>query len=223
MNSNDSSQTKPAQSQAQRSDTSTDVASEVSARSKEAQAHSNPSAGSAIEKPASRSVIPSVKVDQQSESLFTHSLEAMRAGEYEKAEILLLELTEHRPDLSSPWVNLGNVYIELKRSEQARAAFQRALDVNAENCAAYNQLGVLARESGDFLAAEANYLACIQRVPEFREAYLNLGILYELYLGKLGEALQAYRNYQALLDEPDKKVSGWLMDLERRISAGGAS
>lgn len=168
-------------------------------------------------------VPPDVKIDRQSEALFGHSLDALRAGEYEKAEILLLELTEHRPDLSGPWVNLGSVYSHLGNNDAAEAAYQHALEVNPDNCAAYNQLGVLSREAGDFLAAEANYLACIQRVPDFREAYLNLGILYELYLGKLGEAMQAYRNYQALLDKPDKKVKGWLMDLERRISAGGAS
>ena len=76
----------------------------------------------------------------------------------------------------------------------------------------------MSRQSGDFLSAEANYLACVERVPDFREAYLNLGILYELYLGKLPEALAAYRTYQSLLEAPDRRVEGWVMDLERRLT-----
>jgi hypothetical protein len=59
----------------------------------------------------------------------------------------------------------------------------------------------------------------VERVPDFREAYLNLGILYELYLGKLPEALAAYRTYQSLLEAPDHRVDGWVMDLERRLTS----
>ena len=48
-------------------------------------------------------------------------------------------------------------------------------------------------------------------------AWTNLGILYELYLGKLPEALEYYRTYQSMLSEPDRRVQGWVMDLERRL------
>ena len=77
---------------------------------------------------------------------------------------------------------------------------------------------MLSRRAGDFLTAEANYLACTQRVPNFREAYLNLGILYELYLGRLDDALKAYQTYQTLSENPDMRVAGWVSDLERRIA-----
>ncbi|MGD8818404.1 MAG: tetratricopeptide repeat protein, partial [Acidobacteriota bacterium] len=65
--------------------------------------------------------------------------------------------------------------------------------------------------------AESLYQTCIELQPDFKDAYLNLGILYELYLGKLPEALQYYRAYQSMLDEPDRRVQGWVMDLERRL------
>ena len=51
-----------------------------------------------------------------------------------------------------------------------------------------------------------------------REAYLNLGILYELYLGRLDDALQAYQKYQALSESADQRVAGWVSDLERRLA-----
>ena len=41
------------------------------------------------------------------------------------------------------------------------------------------------------------------------------------YMGKLSEALAAYNDYQLMLPEPDQRVGGWVMDLERRVAAFG--
>lgn len=160
-----------------------------------------------------------VEVDKKSQSLFDEAVAALAAERYRDAEILLSELTARDPRLSGPWTNLGSAYLAQGKTEEAKGAFRKAIDVNPNSCAAYNELGIMARHAGDFLTAEANYLACVERVPEFREAYLNLGILYELYLGRLPEALDAYRTYQSLLESPDRRVSGWVMDLERRLVA----
>jgi tetratricopeptide (TPR) repeat protein len=86
-------------------------------------------------------------------------------------------------------------------------------------CSARNELGVLLRRRGEFAAAEAHYLACLEHQPDFQPAHLNLGILYELYLGRLEEALAAYRRYQALAAQPDRKVGVWVVDLERRLGS----
>jgi Tfp pilus assembly protein PilF len=160
-----------------------------------------------------------VEVDRKSEAMFQSALGAIRAQRYAEAESLLTELTTRQPALSGPWVNLGSVYEALGDNESAEKAYKRAIDANPGNCAAYVDLGVLARRSGDFLTAESNYLACIQHDPNFREAYLNLGILYELYLGRLDDALKSYQQYQALSQDPDLRVAGWVSDLERRIAA----
>ena len=157
-------------------------------------------------------------IDKKSMQLFEDALAAIEAHRYQDAEVLLTELTAREPALSGPWVNLGVVQSELGDDEAAEAAFKHAVELNPNNCAAYNELGVLRRRAGDFPAAEANYLACVARVPDFREAHLNLGILYELYLGRLPEALDAYRAYLALLDGEDRRVAGWVSDLERRLA-----
>jgi len=160
-----------------------------------------------------------VDVNRRSANLFEDAVLAMQNQRFADAEVLLLELTAREPELSGPWANLGTVYLALDDPPAARVAFQRAVEINPDNCAAYNEMGVMSRQSGDFVTAEANYLACVARVPDFREAYLNLGILYELYLGKLPEALAAYRTYQSLLEAPDRRVEGWVMDLERRLTS----
>jgi tetratricopeptide (TPR) repeat protein len=161
--------------------------------------------------------VPPPDVKRGNLSAFEQAVVAMQAQRFQDAEILLLEITADQPELAGPWINLGQVYVELGQQEEARMAFQQAIRANPRNCYAYNELGVLSRRYGDFVSAEEHYRTCIELVPEFKYAYLNLGILYELYLGKLPEALEYYRTYQSLLDEPDRRVQGWVMDLERRL------
>jgi tetratricopeptide (TPR) repeat protein len=100
--------------------------------------------------------------------------------------------------------------------EAARAAFERAIATNPGNCSAHSEYGVMLRKLGEFNAALTQYQACLAASPDHAETYYNLGILYELYLGRLDDALDAYREYQKLRPEPDKKVQGWIADLERR-------
>ena len=157
------------------------------------------------------------KVDRSNELAFDQAVAALRAGRLQEAEVLLLQITADQPELAGPWVNLGQVYVLLKQFEDARMAFASAVEANPRSCAAHNQLGVLSRQFGDFRGAEEHYRACLENVPRYKDAYLNLGILYELYLGKLPQALEAYRRYQLLAAEPDRRVKGWVMDLERRL------
>jgi tetratricopeptide (TPR) repeat protein len=170
--------------------------------------------------PETMAVVPDVlvpKVHRGNAAAFEQAVAALRAGRLNEAEVLLQEITSDQPELAGPWVNLGQVYAMLEKFEEARLAFGYAIAANPRTCAAHNQLGVLSRQFGDFQAAEEHYRQCLAQVPNFKDAYLNLGILYELYLGRLPEALEAYRRYQLLATEPNRKVQGWVMDLERRL------
>lgn len=160
---------------------------------------------------------PAPPVRDGNDTLFARATALLRDGQLEGAEALLLEITGSQPELAGPWINLARVYVAMKRPDDARTALGNALQANPLNCAAHNQMGVLSRRSGDFAAAESHYLACLNTQPRYRDAYLNLGILYELYLGRLPEALDAYQRYQSLIDEPDRRVKGWVMDLQRRL------
>ena len=165
--------------------------------------------------PLSNADLP--KVSDANRAAFAQAIEAMNAQQWQTAETLLLKITQRQPQLSGPWVNLAQVRMAQEQPEEARLALRRAIEVNPGNCAAHNRLGVLSRQMGDFDSAESHYKACLSAQPDFEDAYLNLGILYELYLGRLPEALAAYRQYQDLTDAPDRKVQGWVMDLERRL------
>ncbi len=152
-------------------------------------------------------------------SLFDRADAELKSGDLDAAKVTLLRLTEEQPELVSPWINLGIVSRNLGDSDTATEAFGRVLVIQPGSCDALNQLGIMAREAGDFVQAEAHYLACLEAMPEFSEVHLNLGILYELYMGKYASALSAYHSYLAGLNEPDQKVGNWIRDLERRQSS----
>ncbi|HEX7035145.1 MAG TPA: tetratricopeptide repeat protein [Pseudomonadales bacterium] len=166
---------------------------------------------------------PAPEVRGDNAELFERAVARLVEGRLAEAEALLLEVTEDQPELAGPWVNLAQVYQAQGREDEAIAALEQAVLANPGNCAAHTELGVLLRRRGEFDGAEAHYLACLERHPDYPAAQLNLGILYDLYLGRWDRALEAYRRYQSLVDEPDKRVHAWVVDLERRLGAEEAT
>lgn len=164
-----------------------------------------------------------VNVPGAAQSLFNSAVTAMQNNDWQKAEVLLQELTTTYPDLSGPFLNLGITYRHLDNYTAAETAFRNAIAANALNLDAYNQLGLLLREQGRFDEAEQEYLAAIKVWPKHADSHKNIGILYDLYLGQYDKALNHFEIYQYLQTEPDRQVAGWIIDLKRRIGAGGQS
>ena len=164
-------------------------------------------------------VVEIPRLHANTQAAFNSALAHMRVGAYAEAWPLLEHLTETQPELAGPWVNLGIIHAHNENTAQAREALAVALAANPHNCDALSQLGVLARREGRFADAERHYLACLDAQPGHAATYRNLGILFELYQGRLTDALVMYARYQALLAEPDIQVAGWMADLERRVAA----
>ncbi len=164
-------------------------------------------------------VTPVPRLKSGNQALFDRAVELMAAGKLDAAEVLLSELTESQPELAGPWINLGLIRVSQDDPAGAEAAYNEAVSANPNNCDARNQLGILLRRQGKFFAAEQQYLNCLKVDPTRADAQLNLGILYELYMGRLSDALVAYGEYQMLVAEPDQQVAGWVADLERRVAA----
>ncbi len=70
--------------------------------------------------------------------------------------------------------NIGLIYKELHKNEQAKYYFQKALELNPNFFIAYNNLGTIYEEEGDLIQAEYNYQKTIQLAPHLPEARLNL-------------------------------------------------
>ncbi|WP_289029989.1 tetratricopeptide repeat protein [uncultured Paraglaciecola sp.] len=160
---------------------------------------------------------------------FTQAIAYKAEGELEQAESLFKHLSETQPQLSGVWLQLGSIAL-LKGSQLKKAAKNTSLDksetyltnaitANELNFKAHNLLGQVYRNQGQFTQALHHYDKAIEIWPAFPEAYVNRGILYDLYLGDKSLALDDYTLYQALLDEPSRQVKGWIADLKRQIKA----
>lgn len=158
-------------------------------------------------------------VDPKAQADFDAALTALQGGDDARAEQLLLALSANYPELSGPQANLGILYYRSGKTDQAEAAFQRAVEINPKNSISLNYLGVISREQGKFKEAQGFYQRALQADPNYANAHRNYGILLELYLGKLPEALEHYKRYQELTKGEDKEVEKWVVDLSRRVKA----
>lgn len=151
------------------------------------------------------------------QKLFDRALKFHRDGNWPEAELAWQELILAAPGLSGPVLNLGLVYEATDRPELAENTYRKAIDVNGLNVNAYNQLAILKRKQGQFSEAETLYNRALRVWPDDPTSHRNIAILYDLYMGKLEQALAHYERYRDLIDEPEPALKGWIRDLQRRL------
>ncbi len=156
------------------------------------------------------------EMSSQIRTQFDQVWQHMAAGELQVAKHRLAELQRSHPHFSGVYTNLAIIAYRENNTAEASALVKQALDRNPNNEDALVLRGILLREKGDVLGAEAHYMSALKRLPESTSLRLNLGMLQELYLGKLGDALAHYERYHARVPE-DQQVAGWIIDVKRRL------
>lgn len=157
-------------------------------------------------------------VPAQARTMYEQATATMAAGDLLDAELRFKEFLLQYPDYPGAYINLAIIHANNANDEAARAAIDSALAIQPENPAALNQLGMLLRKNGKFLEAEAAYMKAVTVSPDYALAHYNLGVLNELYLQRLEEALRHFEAYQSIVGE-DKQVEKWIGDLTRRVAA----
>ena len=158
-----------------------------------------------------------VEVSAEVQAQFNNAVQAMAKEDYPTALKLLRAIQAQHPHLSGPWLNEGIILTKQGQCENAIKVLGKAIAANAENKYAYNQMGICMREMGQFHQAREVYLKAIALDSSYAAALFNLAILEELYLQDLPAALAHFQAYQALQENPDKQVSGWIKDIQRRL------
>jgi Flp pilus assembly protein TadD len=158
-----------------------------------------------------------IDIPEQAAVDFKLAIEHMNNKRLDLAELAFIKMNNDYPLLAGPYANLGVIYSQNKQWDKAIKMLSKALTKNSKNIKIANQLGYVYRQKGDFKNAEQQYLNAIKLDPNDGAGYLNLGILYDIYMGKLVEASGFYQQYQAIQNQPDRRVAGWIVDINRRV------
>jgi Tfp pilus assembly protein PilF len=158
------------------------------------------------------------KVSSEAMDRFNAATAAIENQQWQQAEQDLHWLVTNHPELSGPYLDLALIYKQTDQPEKADEFFSMAIVVNSTNLDAYNQYAIFLREQGNFQQAEATYLAALSIWADYPDTHKNIGVLYDLYMGKKEAALQHYLIYQGLTDGSDKQVAAWIVDLERQLN-----
>ncbi len=91
-----------------------------------------------------------------------------------------LEAATLNPADASAHYNLGLIHLERKELDEARARFQRAIEIDAEEVDAHYQLGRISRMQNQFADAIQHFGQVVERAPEHsqHEIWREIGATY---------------------------------------------
>ena len=96
-------------------------------------------------------------------------------------------------DADDYWIaiDLGNVYLELYRKEDALAEFERAVRINPREFLAYAYTAGIKDEFGDYEGAERDYIVMASLNPEYYFAFEGIG-MHKMRKGEWAQARDAF-------------------------------
>lgn len=116
-----------------------------------------------------------------------------RQNVYWSDPLIFYETTlKYAPDSTKMYTNLGGIYQDMGRHEDAVKALQKAIALEPGNFLAYGNLGGVYKSMGRMEEALACYKTAIQIYPNYASSHFNIGNLYK-ELGRREEAAAAYR------------------------------
>ncbi len=125
-------------------------------------------------------------------------------------------MLEQGAEFAGIYTNLALAQLQLQDYAAGLAAAEKSRQLDEHYCPAWKTLALLQRHNGNFAAAEQSYLKAAACAPADADIPFNLGILYDLYLQDLDNALQQYQRAQQLIGTEDGTLAMWITDLQRR-------
>lgn len=139
-------------------------------------------------------------------------------NELDKAEEILIEVSEKQPELAGPWANLGLIAMRKGADEQARELLQKSLQQNPQMAQAHHLLGLIDYQQGNILQAKSHYENAIKHKPDYALAHHNLALIYDIYLHEVASAYKHYKRYLELVNYNDKETADWLEQLSYSLN-----
>lgn len=153
------------------------------------------------------------------EQRYQQGLALMQQNAWADATAHWQTMLEQGAEFAGIYTNLALAQLQQQDYAAGLAAAEKSRQLDEHYCPAWKTLALLQRHNGDFSAAERSYLTAADCAPEDADIPFNLGILYDLYLQDLDNALQQYQRAQQLAGEGDSTLAMWITDLQRRQSS----
>lgn len=147
------------------------------------------------------------------EQACAEAFDAINLGQEREAISTLTCLLSQHPDLWNAWFLLGWAHRRLAQYAEGKKAFLKALQLNARNADALNELAICLMELGELEECRQRLNSALQLDPENTKILSNLGILAL----RLGEEVEAKRIFEAILAlHPDDPIALRYMGFDSR-------
>ena len=141
------------------------------------------------------------------------------ANNFEAAIAPLQKFIAEKPDLAFAHFQLGYAYTALKRGDEARAEYERAIALDAKMPEAYLNLGILLLDKQEYAAAVAPLSKAVELLPAQSRPRSLLAIAQD----RSGDKEGAGRSFESVLhlDPNDFAANQYLGDLDLRSGKPG--
>jgi len=109
---------------------------------------------------------------------------------------------------------LGDAYDQLGQKDKALQAWEEARDVDPNNPAAHNKLGVAYLDRHRYDDAEKEFVATTASDPAFTEAYIHLADVYQ----QKGDTNKAKQALQSAIDKAKASDDPWAKEARTRLA-----
>lgn len=161
------------------------------------------------------SIVPAFLSDAD-ELLYQQAVDAINRNEFKKAEKSLVNLQKKYKSHLGSQVNLAIIYFKQEKYPESERAAKTALNIDENNAAIYNLLGLIAVENKDFKYAEKYYVKALTVDKNFADAHHNAALLYDVYFQDIPTAYKHYRAYLALTPN-DNEIKNWVEQLKYSV------
>ena len=112
-------------------------------------------------------------------------------GEYRPVVDALSAAIKNQPQHLASRMLLADIYVRAERHDDAKIAFEQAIEIGGDSPVPYNNRGMYLRSRGDMASAMSDFDAALKADPTFYQAATNRGFTL-MQAGRTDEAIQAF-------------------------------
>lgn len=159
----------------------------------------------AYKKERAQEILDNIKKQNMDDERFKSAYQFISSGQEEKGLDEIRIFLQHNPNVWNAWFMLGWGLRRLERYDEARQAFEKALEFGGDaNSETYNEIALCLMAKGDFSSAKENLLSALSLDSESTKIISNLGYVAL----RQGDVEEARKYFASVLEfDPNDKIA----------------